>query len=188
MSAESSLFYLTEDEYLKLELNSDIRHEYIAGQIYAMAGGSEEHDLINTNILTFLYLKLKNTGCRVFSGNMKIKIENLDLFYYPDISVTCEERDNQKYFKSYPCLIIEILSPSTERVDRTEKLRNYRELLSLKEYILISQNQIKVEIYRKNKENNWELEILTSSDILKLQSVGLEISILDIYEGIKLVT
>lgn len=115
---------------------------------------------------------------------MKIRIESLDIFYYPDLSVTCNPNDRHKYFKKYPCLIVETLSPSTERVDRNEKLLNYRQLESLQEYVLISQDRPQIEIYRNQSQGKWHLEVLGYDDTLHLQSLGLEMTVAQIYEDV----
>ncbi len=186
MSNQALKSVLTVEEYLHYEELSDIHHEYIQGQVYAMSGGSREHDLISGNIYMALRIHLKNGGCQVFSGNMKVRIRQLDLFYYPDVSVTCNPQDQEKYFLESPCLIVEVLSPSTERIDRQEKCMNYRELDSLQEYLLVSQTEKKIEIYRRGDRGNWNLETLYSDDILELQSVGLQLSLSEIYDEVGL--
>jgi Uma2 family endonuclease len=185
MFAQFQLANLTLNEYLELELKGDIRHEYIAGQVYAMAGGSREHDIISGNLYSKLRTHLRGTGCQVFSSDMKVRIESLDLFYYPDISVTCNPQDREKYFNRYPCLIIEVTSPSTARVDRNEKLLNYRQLESLQEYLLVDQEKIQVEFYHKDDQNNWSVETLGEGDVLNLVSVGLEMTMAEIYEEVE---
>ena len=185
MFAQSQLPNLTLDEYLELELKCDIRHEYIAGQVYAMAGGSREHDIISGNLYTRLRTHLRGSGCQVFSSDMKVRIESLDLFYYPDISVTCNPQDREKYFNRYPCLIIEVTSPSTERIDRNEKLVNYRQLEGLQEYVLVDQEQIRVNIYHKDNQGKWSVETLLQGDVVKLTSVGLDMAMIEIYEDVE---
>lgn len=116
---------------------------------------------------------------------MKIKIPNLNIFYYPNISVTCNPQDREKFYKSQPCLIVEVFSSATERIHRNEKLMNYRQLQHLQEYVLVSESEIKVEVYHKNNQNNWFVEELGKKDNLQLSSVGLEIAIADIYEDVR---
>ena len=176
---------LTEEEYLKFELTSDRRHEFVDGQIYAMSGGSEQHSLIAVNLYSLLRTKLRGKGCRVFSSDMKIWIPNLKIFYYPDLSVVCDAQDRDRYCKTKPCLIIEVLSPSTQRIDRNEKLRNYSNLESLQEYILISQDRPSLTIYRRR--NDWQPEIFGAESIIQLEAIALEISINDIYEDVEFV-
>ncbi len=118
---------LTVEEYLKLEQDVEVRHEYVAGQIYAMAGASEAHNLIVTNLIAILRPHLRGSSCRTFVSDMKVKVktQQADIFYYPDLLVTCDSNDNKKYFKTNPNLIVEVLSDSTETTDRREKRINY---------------------------------------------------------------
>lgn len=183
------LTYLTIDEYLQLEQYSEVRHEYLGGQIFAMSGGSkEEHNLIAGNIYSRLRSHLRGGSCSVFMADMKVRIElanqNHNIFYYPDVVVSYDSQDQDRYFLNYPCLIIEVLSPSTEVTDKREKLVNYQELESLREYVLVSQDDIKVEVYRKDSQGHWLLEILGKENELSLDSVGLSLTMADIYEDV----
>ncbi|MDJ1171643.1 Uma2 family endonuclease [Roseofilum sp. BLCC_M154] len=175
-------------DYLEGEKLSPIRHEYIGGQIFAMSGGSEEHNRITLNIASFLNAHLRGSGCKTFMSDMKVNMpiarDTADLFYYPDVMVTCEPEDREKYYKTSPCLIVEVLSPSTESLDRREKRLNYQSLPSLQEYILVSQTEMKVEVYRRNTDGNWSLEILEIDDSLELNSVGLSLTMADIYDEV----
>ncbi|WRH65206.1 MAG: Uma2 family endonuclease [Planktothrix sp. GU0601_MAG3] len=114
---------------------------------------------------------------------MKVKVQD-DIFYYPDLLVTCNPQDNHRYFKTQPNLIIEVLSESTETTDRREKLINYQTLESLKEYVLISQDQIQVEVYRQDDQGNWTVQILGQQDDLILESVGLTLTMAQVYEDV----
>lgn len=183
---QSPLGLLSIDEYLKFEQDGEVRHEYIAGQTYATAGASEEHNLISGNIFALIRSHLRGTACRAFVSDMKVKIElqNADIFYYPDLLVTCDRTDNERYFKTNPRLIIEVLSNSTETTDRREKRVNYQTIESLQEYVLISQETIKVEVYRQDKQNNWTMETLDKNDKLELNSVDLNLTMADIYEDV----
>lgn len=179
--------YLTIEEYLTAEQTSQNRHEYIGGQIFAMAGGSKEHNLISGNIYTFLRSQLRRTGCTIFMADMKVKIplqDKADIFYYPDVVATCNQDDQERFFLDYPCLIIEVLSPGTEAIDKREKRINYQTLNSLQEYILVSQDEIKLEVYRKNNQEVWSVETLDEDDNLQLDSVGLTLTMQDIYEDV----
>jgi Uma2 family endonuclease len=183
---QSSLNLLTVAEYLKLETDGEIRHEYVAGQIYSMAGASENHNLIVGNIFALLRPHLRTTSCKAFVSDMKIKIQlqQTDIFYYPDLLVTCDVDDNEKYFKTKPKLVVEILSELTETTDRREKRINYQTLPSLQEYVLISQDTVQVEIYRRNDLGNWTLETLGNKDKLELNSIGLTLTMAEIYEDV----
>jgi Uma2 family endonuclease len=183
---QSPLNILSVEEYLEAEESSDIRHEYVAGQIFAMAGASEEHNLIAGNIYAILRPHLRGSSCRAFVSDMKVqvKIRNANIFYYPDLIVTCDPEDKERYFKTRPNLIIEVLSSSTVKTDKREKRINYQTIDSLKEYILVYQSQIKVEVYRQDDQGNWLTEVLGKDDKLRLDSVDLTLTMADIYEDV----
>ncbi len=175
-------------EYLAAETKSEVRHEYLGGHIFAMAGGSKAHNIITLNIASWLRSRLRGGACNVFMSDMKVKLEaanqNKTIFYYPDVVVTCSPEDRDNYLVNYPCVIFEVLSPSTEVSDHREKLVNYQTLGSLQEYVLVSQDEIKVEVYRQELPGNWTQEILGSEDKLVLNSVNLSLTMADIYEDI----
>ena len=184
----SPLNLITVEEYLKLEQDAEIRHEYVAGQVYAMTGSSREHNLIATNLISSLRPHLRGGSCRGFVSDMKVEIktsnQRADFFYYPDVVVTCDSQDRERYFLTSPCLVIEILSPSTQATDKREKRINYQTIESLQEYVLVSQDEIKVEVYRRDDNGNWTVEILSRDDDLSLNSVGLTLTMADIYEDV----
>ena len=184
----SPLNLITVEEYLKLEQDAEIRHEYVAGQIYAMTGSSREHNLIATNLISLLRPHLRGGSCRAFVSDMKVEIQTssqrADFFYYPDVVVTCNPQDRERFFLTSPCLVIEILSPSTQATDKREKRINYQTISSLQEYVLVSQNEMKVEIYRQDDNGNWTVETLSKDDDLQLDSVGLTLTMADIYEDV----
>jgi Uma2 family endonuclease len=180
--------FLTVEEYLKAEESSNIRHEYVDGEIFAMAGASEEHNLIAGNIYALFRPHLRGTPCRAFVSDMKLKVnvQNADIFYYPDLLVTCEQSDKERYFKTRPTLIVEVLSNSTKTTDKREKRMNYQSIESLKEYVLVSQDEIKVEVYRKDTQGSWLLEILGKDDKIRLDSIDLTLTMTDIYEDVNI--
>lgn len=190
---QSPLYVFTIEEYLKLEQTSDIRHEYFDGEVFAMAGGSKEHNIITLNVASRLRSQLRGSSCNVFMSDMKVKINlisanqntNQTIFYYPDVVVSCDSEDKDRYFLNYPCLIIEVLSPSTETIDRREKLINYKKIVTLKEYVLISQEEVKVEVYRQYESGKWTIQTLVNKDDkLVLDSVGLMMEMNEIYEDV----
>jgi Uma2 family endonuclease len=185
VSRSSEIANLSIEEYLKLEESSAVRHEYIAGHIFAMAGSSEAHNVICVNLVALLHAHLSKTGCRVFTNDMRVKIEAANSFYYPDIMVTCEPIDAKSVFKKAPILIAEVLSPSTKHIDRREKLMAYRQLPSLIEYVIVHQDRYRIEVYRMNAEQLWQGQRFGKSDILSLNSMPsgvLEMSVNAIYE------
>jgi Uma2 family endonuclease len=186
MSAAIPLLTLTIDEYLESEKASPVRHEYIGGQVYSMAGASTAHNLIAGNIFARLRARTRGGPCRVFMSDMKLRIEAANSFYYPDVFVTCDLEDTENYFKTRPCLIVEVTSPTTAVIDRREKLLAYKRITSLREYVLISQEEISVEFYRLDRGGHWWVETLGPEDMLKLESVDLEMQVKEIYEEVGL--
>ena len=176
------------DDYLQGELSSDIKYEYINGEVFAMAGVSEQHNTITVNLTALLRQHLRGSGCKVFVADMKIRIQlkNEAYFYYPDIQVCCLKQDNQRYYKESPKLIIEVLSDSTARYDRSEKFDHYRQLSSLEEYVLIAQDKQQIEIYRRN--NDWLPCIYTANEAIQFQSLALSLAMDDVYEDVEFVT
>lgn len=178
----------TAQEYLQGELNSEIRHEYVDGQVYAMAGAGEAHNLIALNMATKLRDFVRGGPCRVFISDMKLHVQTWKAYYYPDILVTCDPDDNQSHFKTRPCLVIEVLSPSTESIDRREKRLAYRTLPALKEYILVATDKRQVEIYRRDVQDEWQLAATSETEPLNLDSIGASFTLDEIYEDVKLDT
>jgi Uma2 family endonuclease len=147
---------LTPDEYLALEADSAIKHEYFDGSIVAMAGATDAHVTIALNLATELRSHLRNSGCRVYISDMKARIDERNRFFYPDLLITCDRRDTDTTtYKRFPKLIVEVLSDSTESFDRGQKFRDYQILASLEEYVLIDSKTRRVEIYRRHTEGLW---------------------------------
>jgi len=178
--------YITREQYLEGEKNSLVKHEYIQGEVYAMAGASDAHITISLNIASTLRNYLRGKGCRVYMAEMKADIEVLDIYYYPDVIVTCDPRDKKfQYFKQYPKLIVEVLSPGTEGFDRGKKFEDYRQLETLEEYVLIAQDRISVECFRKNSEGLWVLYPYISEPEIYLGSLDFRCSMTDLYEDVE---
>lgn len=177
--------FLSESEYLRREAESPIKHEYLAGQAYAMAGGSRAHNTICFNLPSLLKPKIRERGCQGYGSDMKVKIGARRCFYYPDMQVTCDDRDrtNESYTE-YPKLIIEVLSDSTAGFDRGDKFFDYQEISSLEEYVLISQDKVRVEVYRRNGAGRWELYVFRDGERVELTSVGCAIAVTAIYEDV----
>lgn len=179
---------LSPDEYLELEKTSSMRHEYVAGRLFAMVGASDAHNVISANLNRYLYDPVRDAGCHIYGGDMKLRIEAVQSFYYPDIMVTCEPFDAASLFKSAPCLVVEILSPSTMDVDRREKLIAYRHLPSLIEYMLVYQDKRQIEVYRKDVKGDWHCGIFTDgADFIPLEVLPdrpIQLKMTEIYRGI----
>lgn len=180
-------YYISSQEYLENEKASQIKHEYIDGQVYAMAGASDAHVTIAGNLFTLLRNHLRGSSCRPYIGDMKAQVERVNRYYYPDVMVTCDPRDREfEYFKCYPCLIVEVLSDTTEAFDRGRKFTDYRHLESLQEYVLISQDTISVECFRRNDQGRWELYPYGKGETVHLASVNFECAIAQVYEDVAL--
>lgn len=173
---------LSAEDYLALEHASELRHEYVAGQVFAMVGVRDSHNQVTGNIYLRLREGLRGGPCRVFIADMKLRIEPADAFYYPDLFVTRDARDTEPYYKRHP--VLEVLSASTEAIDRREKLRHYRMLESLREYVLVSPEEKTVEIYRRESGGEWLTLSLASGDPVELASVGVQFTMAEIFEGV----
>jgi Uma2 family endonuclease len=176
---------LSVDEYLELEAKSEHRHEYIDGVIYAMAGASEQHELIKGNLFAAIHGHLRGGPCRAYSSDFKVRlqIERRDLFYYPDVMVACGREGVASHYLHFANLIVEVLSPSTESIDRREKFLSYKQIGTVEEYALVSQQAAQITIYRRAA--NWVPEMHTGpDDIAAFQSIGLSLPLAQIYEGV----
>jgi Uma2 family endonuclease len=172
-------------DYLAFEETSDVRHEYIGGAVHGMSGGSEPHNTISLNIATALRTKLRGGPCRVYAENFKVRLEagREDIFYYPDVVVSCHKADIEKYFLRLPTLIVEVLSPATETTDRREKKLNYLQVPTLHEYILVAQDQRELTIFRRS--TGWAGEIFTAPEsIVEFRSIQQTMTLAEIYEDV----
>lgn len=179
-----SLSQLSETDYLIQEADSPVRHEFVGGQAYAMAGASVRHNRIAGKLYASL-LARASRNCQVLIGDVKLKADSWPTYYYPDVMVVCDPDDNDPLIKTRPCLLAEVLSPGTEAIDRREKLTAYQRLPSLREYLLIAQDEIRVECYRRLNLREWMVEIHTPGDILKLDCVNLELPVEALYDGLE---
>ena len=185
MIANQNQNYISPEEYLKLEELSQIKHEYIQGETYAMAGASDAHVTVAGNLFALLRNHVRGSGCRAYMSDMKARIESRNIYYYPDVMVTCDERDKTfQSFKRHPCLIIEVLSTGTEGFDRGDKFADYQELETLQEYVLISQKRQRVECFRRNAEGLWVLYSYIEGSEIHLASVDFRASMDAIYEDV----
>ena len=180
MSTVCKLETLSIDEYLANELKSDVRHEFINGQIYAMVGASNIHNLIAGSLFASLRSHL-NPPCHVYTSDMKVRVDND--FYYPGLSVSCEPVTDIAYYLETPVLIVEVLSPTTEGRDRVEKSLAYRRLSSLKEYVLVSQDKVQVEVLRR-ATGGWEIETFSVGDNVRFDAVNMAVAIDRISEDV----
>ena len=177
----------TPEEYFAWEEQQLERHELIDGEVYAMTGGTVNHSRIGLKFGALLDNHLSGTNCQTLNSDCRVNIVHSNNYTYPDVSVTCDERDRTttKYI-SYPCLIIEVLSFSTEAYDRGGKFRMYRQNLILQDYVLVSSEKIEIDLYRKTESGSWEIINYQAGDTIELKSVNLTFPIERIYEGITL--
>ena len=178
--------FLTPEAYLQLEAASDIKHEYLDGEIYAMAGATDTHVTIALNMAVLLRGHLRGSNCRVYISDMKVKIETKNRFFYPDVMVTCDTQDRENStYKQFPRLIIEVLSDSTEAFDRGDKFADYQSLPSLQEYVLINTRKARIECFRRTEEGLWLLQFYELEDSqFALTSVDFTGQISDVYEQV----
>ncbi|AMA09121.1 MULTISPECIES: Uma2 family endonuclease [unclassified Picosynechococcus] len=188
MIALSDYQPLTPEEYLALEQTSEIKHEYIDGEIYAMAGGTGNHNLISSNLLILLKNGLRAAGCRTYISDMKVNVGDRRRFFYPDLVVTCDQRDEpQLSYIQFPTVIVEVLSPSTESFDRGRKFEFYREIPSLQEYLLINVDQYLVECFRRQKADIWLLQTYKGLEaIAHIEALNLNAPLQEIYGDVPL--
>ncbi len=183
MSSHALIPTVSVIDYLDSEQQRETRHEYVAGQLFARIGASRAHNTIAGNCFAVLHAHLRGGTCQVFLADMKVRIENADAFYYPDIVVSCEPRDDKALFLEAPILIVEVLSPATENIDRREKRLAYQRLESLQEYVLAAQDTRRIEVYRKIESGSWEVDIYEDRESAVLDSVELTLLLDRIYEG-----
>jgi Uma2 family endonuclease len=191
MAALPKVVY-TSEEYLALDRAAEFKSEYHAGEIFAMAGASEEHNIISLNVASELRVRLRGGRCRPFSADMRVSVGGADLYAYPDVVVVCGERqfaDGRRDVLLNPTLIVEVLSPTTEAYDRGGKFEGYRHLESLQEYLLIAQDRAHVEQYTRQPDGRWLLaEAGGLAAVLHLPSIGCDLALADVYEGVSFET
>lgn len=184
-SAVETCAFFSLEEYLKIEERSEILHEYVAGEIYDMADPSQAHDLISMNLAAPLHTHVRGRPCRIYLGRrqLQFRIGEENFVYRPDVWMACGEARNAKGdYVNEPRLVIEVLSPSTARFDRREKVASYREIPSIEEYVVVAQKPTNVTIYRRAEQ--WKPQLLeTPESVLELRTVGLTLPVARIYEG-----
>jgi Uma2 family endonuclease len=183
-TATQPIEFITPEEYLEGERVSEMRHEYVRGHVYAMAGASDDHNRIAGNIFRELGNALRGKRCEPFINDMKVKIPPVfaEAFYYPDVMVACDPSDNARYYRERPTIIFEVLSPETQRTDQREKAIAYSAIPSLTTYILAEQDRLALTVLRR-AESGWRSEALQGPcAILKLPDIGVEIPLERIYE------
>ena len=173
------------EDYLEGEQHTDTKHEYLAGQIVAMGGASDKHGLIAGSLYAALLPAARRKGCQLFIADMKVRVnhDSDSYFYYPDLLLSCQPDDRESaYYRRHPCLLVEVLSPSTERIDSREKLLAYRLLPSLREYLLLRQDCVQADLYQLSNEGRWQHTVFTQADeMLALRCLDVAVSLRDVY-------
>lgn len=189
MSAKPKKKYISPEQYLELEEFSEVRNEYFNGEIFGMAGASERHNTICNNISSELQQQLKKRPCKAYQSEMRVYIEKTGLYTYPDVLAVCGKPELLKYrgleSLTNPLLIIEVLSPSTADYNKGAKFDNYRTLDSLREYVLVWQDKVRVARYTKQKDGSWLLtDFIGENTEIVLSSIECKLLIEDIYDKV----
>lgn len=192
IAAKDDRPYFTPEEYFAWEAKQLERHELIDGHVYEIGSdranhnySPKQHSLITGNLLLRIKPHLRGGQCQVFNSDVKVNILNTSNYTYPDLSVTCDPRDQETaLYNTYPCLIVEVLSPSTEAYDRGKKFAQYRRNPNLIDYVLVSSEEVAVEIYHRTSSGDWLILSYRSGDRVELKSIGLTVAIEEFYEDI----
>ena len=177
--------YLTPEEYRAGELLSETKHEYLAGVVYAMAGASRDHNLVAGNIFAELFIQLRGKRCVPFGGDMRLRIRRpgATFYYYPDVTVDCSDSKDDEI--DQPTVIFEVLSPSTDRGDRGDKMVNYQSLASMRVYVLVDQFRMAVTVYRRSEGDAWTREFFSDAeDTVALPEIGCALTLRAIYDRV----
>ncbi|HYY93233.1 MAG TPA: Uma2 family endonuclease [Pyrinomonadaceae bacterium] len=181
-------YYISPEEYLSLERRAEFKSEYFDGVVYAMACGSERHNLIAANIIIALGVQLRDRPCRVYPSDLKVRVPNSKRFFYPDVSVVCGETrfaDEARDVILNPVLVVEVLSESTEAFDRGKKFSSYQQIESLREYLLVAQDEFVVEHYLR-QEDGWLYTKASGPEAdLVLPALDCRIALGDIYNKVE---
>jgi Uma2 family endonuclease len=172
------------EEYLEGEQISQTKHEFIGGEVYAMAGASERHHRICANLFIRLDSHLEESKCNAFITDMKLKADE-KTFYYPDVFVACDKNPESEYYREEPVLIIEVTSPSTHQTDRREKLRAYQQIPSVHEYAIVEQDKIYLELHRRQPDGRWITYFYNDADEeFSFESIDLTLRVADVYRRV----
>lgn len=174
--------YISEQEYLEDEKVSEMKHEYFNGEIFSMSGGSINHQRLTGNVFAEFRQHLKSTPCEAFSSDMKVRADKGKKYFYPDVLVSCHNENGSSHFTEAPRLIVEVLSGSTHKYDRTLKRDIYQTLPSLEEYVLIEQDFVRIEVSRRAKA--WQSAFYYLDDDITFTSIDLTLPVLEIYQRV----
>ncbi len=187
IAAKENFPQLTPEEYFIWEEKQLEKHEYIDGQIYAMSGGSKNHSLISVRLITMFSNHLEGKGCETGNSDLRVNVVDTTQYTYPDVIITCDDRDKTTtQYITYPCLIVEVLSGSTESYDRGGKFRMYRQNPVLQDYLLVSSTSIEIDLYHKNDAGEWVIINYQEGDTIELKSINLSFEIEQVYRNLDL--
>jgi Uma2 family endonuclease len=175
---------MSAEEYLAWESTQQERHEFWDGEVVLMAGGTKRHNRVSGNCFKVLDGLLVDRDCEVYITDVKVQVEANRKYFYPDVMVTCDGRDRDAQMVQYPCLIVEVLSSSTEAVDRGAKFTYYRRFATLREYVLIQQERPIVEVFCRNEMGKWVLTEYGLGDVIDLESLGCQVAVVDLYDRV----
>ena len=179
--------FVSPEEYLKRERRAEYKSEYFAGEIVAMAGAKRTHNLVSNNVTISLGTQLRNEPCEVYSNDMRVQADGEKQYSYPDVVVVCGEpqfRDGREDTLLNPTVVVEVLSPSTEAKDRGEKFLRYRQIDSLTDYLLVAQNERRVEQFTRQSDGSWRLVETVGEGEVHLDSLGCTLTLADIYNKV----
>lgn len=187
IAAKENFPQLTPEEYFAWEEQQLEKHEYFEGEVFAMSGGSKNHSLIAAGLTSLCFSHLRGSHCQTGTADLRIKVVGSHKYIYPDVVVTCDERDKEStQFITYPCLIVEVLSKSTEAYDRGGKFRLYQKNPVLQDYLLVSSTSIEMDLYHKQETGEWIIKNYQAGDIIELKSINLSFPIEEVYQGLML--
>ena len=187
IAARENFPQLTPQEYFAWEEQQLHKHEYIEGQVYAMSGGSVNHGRIAIRFTSMFDSHLQGSSCIIGNSDIKVKVVKTENYTYPDVSVTCDDRDKlTTQYITYPSLIVEVLSPSTEAYDRGGKFRLYANNPVLRDYLLVSSTSVEIDLYHKKDNGEWIILNYKEGDMIELKSINLTFAIAQIYQGLTL--
>ena len=176
---------MTTDDYLVWEETQAEKHEFVAGEVFAMVGARREHVVVSLNIAFALKQRLRGKPCHAYIADLKLRVEAADAFFYPDVMVSCDASDNKaEQFISHPTLIVEVLSDSTAAYDRGDKFAAYRKLDCLKEYLIVDIDARRVECFRRTADNDWLLHDYVGDVDCELSSLGFNLPLAEIFEDV----
>ena len=177
--------HISLEEYFAREASSARKHEYVDGEIFAMSGTSRRHNLLATNLIREASLAAQGrSDCQVFGSDMRLHVDTRNSVYYPDVSATCDPHDRNEGYLTHPCFIVEILSPSTAGIDRREKRASYQSLPSLREYVIVEQDRMRVDVYRR-QAGIWLVQVLMQpDDVIESTCLGLRLTLGELYHGV----